>query len=65
MNSGDTAWVLTATALVLLMTIPGTAFLRRSGAPEKCIIYSDAVPDYFLRHQSAMGVIWLFAFLRT
>jgi Amt family ammonium transporter len=26
MNSGDTAWVLTATALVLLMTIPGLAF---------------------------------------
>jgi Amt family ammonium transporter len=26
MNSGDTAWVLTSTALVLLMTIPGLAF---------------------------------------
>lgn len=26
MNSGDTAWVLTASALVLLMTIPGLAF---------------------------------------
>ncbi len=26
MNSGDTAWVLMASALVLLMTIPGLAF---------------------------------------
>ena len=26
MNSGDTAWVLTSTALVMLMTIPGLAF---------------------------------------
>ncbi|HQC19813.1 MAG TPA: ammonia channel protein, partial [Smithella sp.] len=26
MNSGDTAWVLTASALVLLMTIPGLVF---------------------------------------
>ena len=26
MNSGDTAWVMTASALVLLMTIPGLAF---------------------------------------
>ena len=26
MNSGDTAWVITSTALVLLMTIPGLAF---------------------------------------
>ncbi len=25
MNSGDTAWVLTSTALVLLMTLPGLA----------------------------------------
>ena len=26
MNSGDTAWVLMSSALVLLMTIPGLAF---------------------------------------
>jgi len=26
MNTGDTAWVLTSTALVLLMTMPGLAF---------------------------------------
>ena len=25
MNSGDTAWILTATALVLFMTLPGLA----------------------------------------
>ncbi len=25
-NSGDTAWILTSTALVLLMTLPGLAY---------------------------------------
>jgi len=25
LNSGDTAWMLTATALVMLMTVPGVA----------------------------------------
>jgi ammonia channel protein AmtB len=28
MNSGDTAWILISTALVLLMTIPGPAFFN-------------------------------------
>ena len=33
LNSGDTAWMLTATALVLFMTIPGLAsFLRGDGS---------------------------------
>jgi len=27
MNAGDTAWMLTSTCLVLLMTVPGVALL--------------------------------------
>ena len=35
-NSGDTAWMLTSVALVLMMTIPGLgAVLRRHGAQEE------------------------------
>ena len=35
-NSGDTAWMLTSIALVLMMTIPGLgAVLRRHGAQEE------------------------------
>jgi Amt family ammonium transporter len=36
MNGGDTAWVLTSTALVLFMTIPGLhCFMAASCAPER------------------------------
>ena len=31
-NTGDTAWMLTATVLVLFMTIPGLSLLRWFGA---------------------------------
>ena len=35
-DTGDTAWILTATALVLFMTLPGLSFfLRRPGAQQK------------------------------
>ena len=29
MNSGDTAWILTSTALVLFMTLPGLSLFMR------------------------------------
>ena len=35
LDSGDTAWVLTSTALVLMMTIPGVA-LFYGGMVQKC-----------------------------
>ena len=36
LDNGDTAWMLTSTALVLMMTIPGPgAVLRRHGAQEE------------------------------
>jgi Amt family ammonium transporter len=44
LDSGDTAWMLTATALVLFMTIPGRrALLRRHGALEERAVGADAV----------------------
>ena len=43
-SSGDTAWILTATALVLLMTLPGLAFfLWRTCKGSKCIIGANAL----------------------
>ena len=43
-DSGDTAWMLTSTALVLFMTIPGArAVLRWACANEKCAFSADAV----------------------
>ncbi len=62
MNSGDTAWVLTATALVLLMTIPGLAFFYGGlGPPKKCSLHSDAVFHYHVCHQPAMDAFWIFS----
>ena len=41
LNSGDTAWMLISTALVILMTIPGVAlFLWGSYQERKCIKYN-------------------------
>ena len=43
LDSGDTAWMLTSTALVLMMTIPGPgAVLRRHGAQEERAGHGDA-----------------------
>jgi len=65
MNSGDTAWVLMSSALVLLMTMPGLAFfygglVRRKNVLSilmQCFIY-------FVRNQFAMGSVRLFSGLR-
>jgi len=41
---GNTAWMIVATALVMLMTIPGLAlFLWRTGSSEECFKHPDAV----------------------
>ena len=43
-NGADTAWLLTATALVLFMTLPGPgAVLRRAGARQERAVGADAV----------------------
>ena len=36
-NAGDTAWILTATALVLFMTLPGLAQFYGE-IPKKCLM---------------------------
>ncbi len=53
LDTGDTAWVLTSTALVLFMTIPGLSlfYACRPGAQQECVIGTDAVfcdhlPDF-------------------
>ena len=49
-NSGDTAWMLTSVALVLMMTIPGPwPVLRRHGAQEERRRHGD---DELRRHLS-------------
>ena len=56
-DSGDTAWMLTSTALVLLMTIPGPgAVLCRHGAQEERARDDDAVlRDLLHRHDRLDG----------
>ena len=42
-NKGDIAWMLTSTALVLMMSVPGAgAVLRRHGALEEHAVDADA-----------------------
>jgi hypothetical protein len=44
LNGSDTAWMLTATALVLFMTIPGLAlFYGGLGTHQKCFVRPHAV----------------------
>ena len=44
LDSGNTAWMITATALVLFMTLPGLgAFLWWLGAVKKCALSVDAL----------------------
>ena len=55
-NTGDTAWMLTATALVLFMTLPGArAVLRRPGAREERALGPDAVLRHHLRRVAAVA----------
>ena len=51
-NSGDTAWMLTSMALVLMMTVPGLGtLLRRHGAQEEHARHRDAeLRDHVPRH---------------
>ena len=41
-DSGDTAWILTATALVLFMTLPGLALFYAGLVQSKCCFCADA-----------------------
>jgi Amt family ammonium transporter len=55
LNSGDTAWMMTATALVLLMTIPGLA-LFYSGMVRKKNILATAAQSFAIT--ALVTVLW-------
>ena len=59
-NAGDTAWILTATALVLFMTLPGLAlFYGGLVRTQKCIVCANAMLCYLLHCFCALGCLWL------
>ncbi len=58
LNAGDTAWMLTATALVLLMTIPGLALFYGGMVRRKNVI-SVAAATFAVT--ALMSVIWAIA----
>jgi len=60
-DSGDTAWMLTSTALVVFMTIPGLALLRRARAFEKRAFSPHAVLCAGLRNKYLMDRVWVLA----
>ncbi|PWC29165.1 ammonium transporter [Teichococcus aestuarii] len=57
-NTGDTAWMLTSTALVLMMTIPGLA-LFYSGMVRKKNVLATMMQSFFLA--ALCSVIWMVA----
>lgn len=57
-NSGDTAWMLTSTALVLLMTIPGLA-LFYAGMVRKKNVLATAAQSFAVT--CVISVVWMFA----
>ncbi len=54
-DTGDTAWMLTSAALVLLMTPGSGSFLWRNGSVEECVGYDHAQFHYHCHRQYAMG----------
>ena len=57
-NSGDTAWILTATALVLLMTLPGLALFYAG------LVQSKNVVSVLMHHfaiAALMSILWVVA----
>lgn len=57
-NAGDTAWMLTSTALVLMMTIPGLA-LFYAGMVRKKNILATLMQSFFLA--ALLSVVWMVA----
>ena len=56
-NTGDTAWILTSTALVLFMTLPGLALFYAG------LVNSKNVVSVLMQHFSlacVVSVIWVF-----
>ena len=57
-DSGDTAWILTATALVLLMTLPGLALFYAGLVQPKNIV---SVLMHHFAIASLMSILWVIA----
>ncbi|XDZ67709.1 ammonium transporter [Alphaproteobacteria bacterium LSUCC0226] len=57
-NSGDTAWILTATALVLLMTLPGLALFYAGLVQSKNIV---SVLMHHFAIAALISVLWVIA----
>ena len=58
MNSGDTAWMLAATALVFLMTIPGLTLYYAGMAPKKQSLMTIAMQSFSIT--CLVTIAWLF-----
>ena len=58
LNSGDTAWMITATALVLLMTIPGLALFYGGMVRKKNVV---AMTAQNVAMAAVMSVVWMAA----
>ena len=60
LDSGNTAWMITATALVLFMTLPGSsAVLWRSCTVQKRALCVDALLHYCLPDVYRLGSLWI------
>jgi Amt family ammonium transporter len=57
-NTGDTAWMLTATALVLMMTIPGVA-LFYAGMVRKKTVLATMMQSFFIA--ALIAIVWMVA----
>ncbi|MGB1864575.1 MAG: ammonia channel protein, partial [Candidatus Puniceispirillum sp.] len=58
LNSGDTAWILTATALVLFMTLPGLALFYAGLVQSKNIV---SVLMHHFAIACLMSILWVIA----
>ena len=58
MTSGDTAWMLAATALVFLMTIPGLTLYYAGMAPKKQSLMTIAMQSFSIT--CLVTIVWLF-----
>ena len=56
MNSGDTAWITTATALVLFMTIPGLSLFYAGLVRKKNVL---SVLMHCFAIACVMSIVWL------
>ena len=60
LNSGDTAWMLTATALVLFMTIPGLPLFNAGMVRSKNVLFgSNAMLRNYITNDHFMGSLRL------